>query len=330
MKPVQRNAAVQAAAQPPGVIDAIADGLSVVLARPLLMTVPLLLDLYLWLGWKVTIERLTASIQRWLADTNVRDAPSTIDQLERIGRADVMKLLPSVFVPSLLTDADRAKIYTVGGKPVVSPPAWLDAAMLPVVILAAIAIAIVYTVPIADAAIDRSRSGAAVARAILRGALRLLGAAGLLVGAVMLVAAPLFVGSAVLLVLGADPAALLVAVLPLVVVAVLLACWFVPDAIVVSEVGPIRAVRNSLSVVRRYFWQTLGLIVASFVIAAGVGGIFTRIADTPPGLLVGAVGNAFVGTGLAIASMGFYASRVDQPAASNSTSSRTGRTGYRK
>lgn len=325
MGSIQRNKAGDRVARPPGVIDAIADGLSIVLARPLLMTVPLLVDLYLWLGWKVSIDRLTSAVARWLVDQHVRDSDAMVDWLHRTGRSDVTKLLPSLFVPSFLTDASRRDLYTLGKKPSVAPPEWFDAALVVLLLVGALVLAIAYTVPLADAAIERTRPAGRVARAIALGSLRLAGVMALLVGIVLLAASPVLVGSLVLVVLGYDPTGLLVAVFPLVAVGTLLAGWFVPDAVVVSEVGPVGALRNSITVVRRFFWQTLGLIIATYVITEGLGSIFVRIADTAPGLLIGVVGNAFFGTGLAVASMAFYASRIDWLTAGAPVAQRTGR-----
>lgn len=294
----------------PGVIDAIADGLSIVLGRPLLMTVPLLLDLYYWLGWKMTASAVTNPLQRWIAEQDISEKQATLDRLASIGRSDLLWAL-SIFVPALLADVKQSDIYTVADRPVVSPAAWLDAAVLPAITVGSLVLAMVFMVPLAGCVVARPRGFGEHLRAVALGAVRLLGVIALIIGIMLLLAAPVLVGSIVLGAVGVDPTVLLALAFPFAVIGALLAFWFVPDAIVVSEVGPLRAVANSLTVVRHYFWQTLGLLVASFIISAGLGSIFERLASTAPGLLVGVVGNAFVGTGLAIASMGFYANRID-------------------
>jgi hypothetical protein len=294
----------------PGVIDAIADGLSVVIERPFLMVIPMLLDLYYWLGWKLTVDAVTNPLQRWVSDQNVSNSQQTVERLASIGRSDVLWSL-SIFVPALLADTKRSDVYTVHARPVISPPAWLDAALLPLIVVASLTLAMVYMVPLADCIAHRRRSVAGLARAVATGSLRFVAVIGLVIAILTLVAAPVLVGSIVLYAAGIDPTVLLALTFPFAVLGAALVCWFVPEAIVVSEVSPLRAISNSVAVVRGYFWQTLGLVVATFIISAGLGSIFERVAYTAPGLLIGVVGNAFVGTGLAMASMGFYASRID-------------------
>jgi hypothetical protein len=85
---------------------------------------------------------------------------------------------------------------------------------------------------------------------------------------------------------------------------------FTPEAIVVAEVGPIRAVRLSYRVVRAHFWSSVGIIAATMIISYGVREIWSRITDTAPGLAVAVVMNAFVAVGLTIAGMIFFANRL--------------------
>ncbi|MCC6793346.1 MAG: hypothetical protein IT336_16805, partial [Thermomicrobiales bacterium] len=79
----------------------------------------------------------------------------------------------------------------------------------------------------------------------------------------------------------------------------------------VSEVGPIKAIYNGYAVVRAYFWPTVGLVGAWLLIVVGLGEVWLEIADSPPGLLIGVIANAFFASGLAMASMLFYAHRIN-------------------
>ena len=85
---------------------------------------------------------------------------------------------------------------------------------------------------------------------------------------------------------------------------------FTPDAIVLTEVGPLRAAYLSFNVVRRNFWPALGLMGSFLLISEGLSVLWRSQMETPIGLLVGVLGNAFVGAGLAFAAMRFYDDRL--------------------
>ena len=85
--------------------------------------------------------------------------------------------------------------------------------------------------------------------------------------------------------------------------------YFVIDAIVLDRVNILRAVWHSINVVLRNFWPTFGLIVLVWVINAGMTLIWQQFAFASWGMLIGIVANAFVGTGLIAASLIFYNER---------------------
>jgi len=68
-------------------------------------------------------------------------------------------------------------------------------------------------------------------------------------------------------------------------------------------------VRNSIKIVRRNMWSTLGLIVLVNLISAGLGLIWQRMAVASWGAPVGILCNSFVGSGLAASVLIFYRDR---------------------
>jgi hypothetical protein len=86
--------------------------------------------------------------------------------------------------------------------------------------------------------------------------------------------------------------------------------YFLVDAIVISQVHPVRAAWFSIVVVGRNFWPSVGLILASFVILAGTQVIWSRLLSPQLGPLPGILGNAYIASGLTAASMLFYRSRL--------------------
>jgi hypothetical protein len=296
----------------PGVIDTISDGLSVALAYPLLMTLPVLLDVYFWLGWKLTPEPLLAPIRRWIDDNNGRDAQSTLDALESLGRSD-MTTLTAQFVPALLPGVDRGDVYELWSRPTVDLQHWwiVCLALIAMVVLAAGLFA-AYYVPMTDIAIGRERPIRSVLRATMRTWLRFLGMLVLILGLFLLVLGPLAVlwGVSELIGIGLGPI-----LLPIIILAglgMMLFLIFTPEAIVVADVGPFRAMYYSVNVVRRNFGQTLGFTAASMIIGIGLGEIWQRLANSPPGLMTAVIANAFFAGGLAIAGIIFFNNRLRQ------------------
>jgi hypothetical protein len=311
MKVVQRDIAAK---QPPagtGVIDVIADGLSLALARPLLLLVPMLLDLYYWLGWRISVQALTTPIRRWVLDQDASNGVELASQLQQAGRSDASWLF-SLLVPSLLSNINRSDVYTVGSRPDLTPGQWwIDILFLIAALLGSALLLMIYAVPLADAALNRSRPLSAVVKAIGTAWLRFLGLVVVSMGIVALLFGPLAVGWVALRIVGVNATPLFsFAAVVLGLVAFLVLWVFAPDAIVVSEIGPLKAIHYSFTVVRAYFWQTIWFTAASLLITVGLGEIWRQIAGTAPGLLIGVIANAFFATGLAMASMLFYASRI--------------------
>jgi hypothetical protein len=310
MSSMQRDIAAKQPPVTPGVIDSIADGLSLALARPLLLLLPMLLDLYYWAGWRVSVEALTSPIRRWLLDVDTSESADLAGRLETAGRSDIMSLL-SLLVPSLLSGVKRDEFYTFRSRPLFVPDAWwLDVLLLGAVGIGATLLMMIYSVPLADAALDRSRKLSAVLLAIGWAWIRFVGLLAVATGVLLLLLGPVLVASAVLLFVGVDASPLIgLAMLAVGLFAylILVMAW---DAIVVSEVGPLTAIYNSYAVVRAHFWPTVGLVGAWLLIVVGLGEVWLKIAGTAPGLLIGVIANAFFASGLAMASMLFYAGRI--------------------
>jgi len=102
---------------------------------------------------------------------------------------------------------------------------------------------------------------------------------------------------------------------------------FVPEAIVLDQANVLMALMRSINVVWRNFWATVFLLVLSMGLMEGFFLIWQRLADNTAGLLIGILGNAYISTGIAVASMLFYRDRfiLWQKSASPATSVSTNR-----
>ncbi|MCL4458804.1 MAG: hypothetical protein M1136_04270 [Chloroflexi bacterium] len=97
---------------------------------------------------------------------------------------------------------------------------------------------------------------------------------------------------------------------PLTVLGVYL--FFTVDAIVISEVGPLRALGNSIRVVSTNLWPALVLVGLTVLITLGMQVVWEAISQHLLGALIALVGSAYIAAGLTAASMFFYQSRAAQ------------------
>jgi hypothetical protein len=292
-----------------GVIDAIAEGCFAVARRPYLLLLPVLLDLFYWVADRLTaaplVEALIATAQRG----GSLDA-ATLDGLRSFERQSDLFGLLALGIRALLPE------LTPGAVARPWPQGTLDLGAWPLVVLVALGLALVglFALALYLSGLGQVVRGEAFDLRRLAGRapvywLRLLGLIGIVVGALLLVGMPLLVLAGVLTVLGANPGPLLLLFfVPLVWIYCFLA--LAPEAIVVSEAGPLRAIKLSVRVVRRNFWPVLGLLGATLLISQGFPVLWQALARQLPGVPLAIAGNAFLATGLTAAAMYFYRERV--------------------
>jgi hypothetical protein len=90
---------------------------------------------------------------------------------------------------------------------------------------------------------------------------------------------------------------------------ILIALFFLAfsiEAVVWDDVNILTGMRRSVRVVSRFFWQTLGFLILSNVLVLGFSVIWEKIAFSPAGVVISILGNAYIGVGVAIASLLFY------------------------
>jgi len=289
-------------AQPvPSVIDTIADGLSLALTFPIVLLVPVLVDAAFWSGVSISPNPLFA---RW---PDLRDSADTLGW-----GADVLPIV-ALGLPSLLSSVNSNDVFASSSSTVLTPGSWqLTVASIVGAALASTALTIIFRLPLALVVRKDRQSPREFAAAIGLACIRLIGVFALILGAILLIVSPLLVVSALLLVVGLNIAPFVVAVISIPAIAAAIYLTFTPDAIVLGNVGPLRAIYLSFNVVRRNFWATLSFIGSVILISEGLGVLWRAQISTPIGLLIGVLGNAFIGAGLGLAAMRFYSTRLDQ------------------
>jgi hypothetical protein len=295
----------------PGVISTIADGFSMALWRPFIVMIPVILDVYYWLGWKIELGALAVSLQRWLIDAGVARTDENILRVAKLSQWDAATTPSFFFVPSLLAGVNPNNYYDFRTKGTFSASTWgLDLLILAGLIVLGMYLSAAFMVMLADAALDRDQSFGRRLKMIQTVWVRLMGAIGLALLAAAAMFGPLAGAWAVSSAAGLDLGPLFGLLALLLGIGLFAMFWFAPEAIVMSDVGPVEAVKRSFAVVREFFWASLCFLAAFMIMSFGLGDLCLRMAGNAPGLLIGITANAFFSSGLAIASLLFYDSRI--------------------
>jgi len=314
----------------PGVIETLSTGYEQLNRVLWIVALPILMDLLLWLGPQITsgavvhsvVQRLTALYGGVSADgldpSTVQQSQQLLGQVDHIaGSFNLLNLLvinlaslPSI-MPTPQVGVPQLQLGTFG--------ALLGVALA--LELAGTLIGVLYLGIIAQQIRDGRLSLALLARRVWRYWLSILGffvlaiavlfaislIVGILVGVVAVVAPPV----------GSFLWALVTALAQIAGVLFLIYLFFLTDAIVVSEVGPILAAVSSARVVANNFWSSVGFIGLVYVISLGMQIIWTALAQNPYGTVIAIAANAYIASGLAAASMLFYKNRVVRLSAAN-------------
>ncbi|MCA1645275.1 MAG: hypothetical protein LC797_07335 [Chloroflexi bacterium] len=326
---MQQPLAARRQAQPTGVIETLSAGYAAVNHHLWVLVLPILLDVFLWLGPHVSysplVDPVVTRATEWTRQVALgpRRAPNTPDLLTAanldqtrqwaIDRADEVNglallawgpvALPS---PAALPSPNPDLAFVSG---------WVDGALLG---LACIGVSLLlggwFYGGLAEASRGARGGPLAAGRSTPRAVAGVLGLVGLVLGTAVLLGLPvlLLIGFTALV---SPP----VAVLGTILVA---AGWvfasvhlfFAIDAIFVSKAGPLGAIQRSVSVVRRHLRPSVAFIVLTWLILAGMARIWEVLASnvqSPFGVALGILGNAYIASGLIAAGMIFYTQHTE-------------------
>lgn len=307
-------------ARPPSLIETLGTGFRALNQALPALLVPLLLNVWYWLGPRISLRPLVDWLRAALGPAlwkQLRDqlGPTTLSEqifdLKFVGRLE--GLLPF-----------WQRIYTF--EPAGALPQWVRPAIWNVggfltLIGAAIAInsvltllTAIYLVPLADVV-----RGAAAPhnwfQRVGRAWLAQLAVMGIVLILLSIIGIPLLVVAGVLVnifpLLGNFVAVFAVVAL----LWVIFTASFAYDAIVVSGAGPISAILTSLLIIRKSFWSAVRLYLLSLLILAGLNIIWRSLTGSPLGLIVAMLSSAYIGAGLAAAHLVFYHDRLPASAA---------------
>lgn len=295
-----------------GVIDTLSAGYATVNRFFWIIAIPVLLDLFLWLGPRLslmplvqeTLDRL--QVPAGLPAEMLQGYQDARGGLLRAGESfNLFSLLATHYpgIPSLMSARGGTGVILAVSDPLAASALFL---LLPVL---GIGLASVYYLWI-GLQVERNSAGAGRWwSAVRRTWLRLLAFVLLALGVLLLLGLPVMVLALLVGSLSSSALGFLAAFFWVAAIWVQFYLFFVVEAMVISDVGPIQAVRNSVAVVKSNLGSSLGLVVLVWVITLGMPIVWDALAQNLVGILVGIVGNAYISTGLAAASMIFYRDR---------------------
>ncbi|MBI4491723.1 MAG: hypothetical protein HY690_02905 [Chloroflexi bacterium] len=302
--------------RPSGIIDTLSAGYGIVNRRIWILLIPILLDLFLWLGPQVSVSPLVGqALTRWGAPASL-----TLEQVQAIdeARRSVMSAADEFNLLSLLSSGlvgVPSLVVVIGGQgPFQLIDNWsmalgvaLGAALL------GLASGCTYYVLLAQQV--RGSVGGATLPWRALGHLwpawrRVMGLLLVLAGLGVLLGLPLAFVLAGAALVSPVLASIGLACVLMALVWLQLYLFFAPGAIFVSQVGPLQAIRGSVAVVRAHFWPAVLLITLIWVILLGMAQVWVRLATSPGGTLVGILGNAYIASGLVAANLVFYQERM--------------------
>lgn len=303
-----------------GVIDTLTAGFDRVTNRLWLILIPVLVDIAIWIGPRLSVAKLSRSVAAALP--GAAELGSQYEQALQLARERIIDLGAGANVVSLLS-------MRAMGLPSLtatfSPQAHLFAATPRVIEIQTWAILLVSgAVLVLLSLLIGCLSLSCIAQAArhedigLRYTLQLTGRSWIRLAALVLaglvVIATVVIGMSVvysiLAVLSPQLAWLALNLLSIT------ALWFsiyagvvfffTPRAIVLDDMGLLHSLWSSMMIVHRNFWSVVGFVLLVTIIQAGLLHIWRMLAISTAGTLAGIVGNAYVSTGLVMASFIFY------------------------
>lgn len=308
------------------VIDSLSAGYRFLGRRVELILIPVLLDLWLWLGPRLSIEPLMQEFARYYERTvgaqemPVMAAEMSPQMLVEASRgSNLMDALVSssmLHVPSLL-----AALGPLSGNVVYEIHSPLAAAgLFTGLSLLGLLIGVLYMnllarlLPLGSGA--KPSTVGDLMRLVLRHWLMVMLFIVLMTLLLFAAAMPVVMGSVLLSFVSPALSSVLVFVFLGTVLVVLFYLYFVTAAIVLDDLPLHRAVAQSFAVVRGNFLATLLFIVLTTVISVGIALIMRQLTQLSSiGVAIAILVNAYIGSGLVLALFVFYRTRILRSAA---------------
>ena len=302
---------------PIGVIDSFGKGFETVMSQIALISIPLLLDVFLWLGPRLSVAELFRNFGSLV--TRGEDVPVESAQIlemsfnslaESLNLFSFLSTSP-LGVPSMVIS--KIGLSPLGEGLVISITSWLTAAIVVFVVsLAGLFLGVIYFAVIAQGTLpsEKKLEDSELLESIWTGWVRIVGFA---IGIVLAI-----IGFGVAVSMLTDLGALVHPNVGGAVgsLGVAIGVWglfyvsFAVHGIVMENQTINTAVRNSLVLVRFNMPSVVGLFGLIVLLLWGLGYLWLIPASDSWVLLIGIVGHAFVATGLYASTFHFYKDRM--------------------
>ena len=325
-----------------GIIHSLSGGFDAITKRIWLISIPVLLDLYLWIGPRLSIYPLVkralslvalppnASPEELLVLTETKGLLAQASQsfnafsfliIKKLGMPSLISPNPWLETLGITLNISRLVTFQVPEASFVSWPLpvievrseFLFVGLYILLSLVGMLIGCFYLGLIAQEVRDNQANVAHVLQRVWIWWARVALIAFLIIMALLVLGIPLLVMVALVSLLSKNLAQLIGNFI--VISSLWVGIWFYiylfffVNALILNDAGILRALWNSFSVVRRNFWSTIGLMLLMALIGAGFSIIWRMLSTSSWGTLLAIVGNAYIGSGLAAASFIFYRDR---------------------
>ncbi|OGO42289.1 MAG: hypothetical protein A2Z04_09860, partial [Chloroflexi bacterium RBG_16_57_9] len=289
------------------IIDALSAGLALVPRVPRALIMPVLLDLFYWLGPRLSVEPILQSVIGWSRE--VASSASTTDTESLEVMENMLRVIGSEMNLFSVLSSSLTGVPTLTG--IVSSPSTGLRSSLPQFELhtglaffaALVGLTILgwllgsgFLVLIAERVLAVKWNLPGLLRRIGLTWLSVIGLGGLLFVATIFFGVPILILIVLVGLMSRELASILFGLVWTIVIWVAIHLIFAVDAIVLNGVNPVRGMWHSFNVVRRNFWSSLGLILVIGILSAGLAVIWQALAVNPIGTLIGIVGNTIIGT----------------------------------
>ena len=292
-----------------GVVDSLSAGFGVVNEQPWIILLPVVLDLFFLFGPRVSIAPVVSQVVTMPFFMQAFGPDARGPAIAFAEEANVLGLLS----PGGLTLPTVVPLLGIARGSFMMVDSAGSVVLLALgAILLGVFLGCVYRAVLAQQAREGELSAQRIPGESVVAWYRVISLALLMLVAGFIVILPLAFIAAVASLVTSAATALMTAIVTTIAIAAQLYLFFASDAIFVSQVGPIQAIRRSAAVVHAGVWSALTLAILVTVITIGMGRLWVLLASQASwGLALGIVGNAYIASGLAAATMLFYRERME-------------------
>jgi hypothetical protein len=306
-----------------GIIDTLSSAFDRVTKRPWLALVPMLLNIGIWIGPKLSISELTKQIvlalpsAPELGSQYEQSMEVLIDWLADLGaQANLLSALSmgALGLPSLTSASAPPVTLLSATQRLIEIQTWSTFfGLVALFAVLGLLLGCFCLSLIAQEARDEDLDWGRVLTVTLRSWARLVALSLLVLIIVATAAMGTSIASSLLMLANPGFAWFALNLFSLALVWVLLYAaivfYFAPKAIILDDTGILLSLWYSFNVVRRNLLPTMGFILLINVIQTGLLYIWRALAVSTVGTLAGIAGNAYISVGLVMASFVFYRDR---------------------